>query len=325
MKKLITALFMTLMLSLTLNAAEVKQTKEIVLTTDNTIALRDSFNETSVAKLMAKATELNSKLPSGYPIYLFLYTPGGSIQDGLELFEMLKGLNRPVHTITLFSASMGFQTVQQLGERYILKYGTLMSHKARGGFSGEFGDGASQLDSRYGQWLRRIAIMDNDTVARTKGKQTLQSYRAAYAPELWMNGQEAVDQGYADEVVSVKCEESLAGKVESETFDFGFFAVEASFSSCPVRTAPLSVSAILSTNQGKMSVEQFAQKGGKYGTECRNAAEVKTSWNSDATTSVPAELCLVDGSITLDTLKKAMKEKSEYLRRDLKANVIYSY
>src|SRR5690606_3008535 len=178
--------------------------EELVLSSDNTLVLDDAFSGDVTVKLMEKATQMDSTLKSGYPMYLFLYTPGGSIQAGLELFEFLQGLNRPVHTVTLFAASMGFQTVQHLGERYIVKYGVLMSHKARGSFDGEFGGGISQLDSRYGLWLRRIQLMDAQTVERTGGKQTVKSYTDAYTPELWLNGEEAVEKGYADKVVTIK-------------------------------------------------------------------------------------------------------------------------
>ena len=109
---------------LTLNAqAKVKNYKkrEVVLSSDNTLVLNTSFNKRSVSKLMQTATAMDANLKSGYPMYLFMYTPGGGIQSSLELIEYLKGLNRPIHTVTLFAASMGFQTVQHLGKRYIMK------------------------------------------------------------------------------------------------------------------------------------------------------------------------------------------------------------
>ena len=159
LKKLL--LCLGLLVSLTVNA------KDITLTNTNTIILNDQVDSNSVSQVMQEVQKLDSTVKSGEPIYLFLNTPGGSIQDGLELMEYLNSLNRPIHTITLFAASMGFQIVQSQGERYILKNGILMSHKARGGISGEFGDGESQLDSRYKLWLNRILELDNVTVSRT--------------------------------------------------------------------------------------------------------------------------------------------------------------
>lgn len=322
MKKLMTLFLVSLALSTSLFAQDAsKKGSEITLTTDNLVIMRSDFNPSSVSKVIEETHALDSKLPSGYPIYLFLYTPGGSITAGLEMFEALKGLNRPVHTITLFAASMGFQTVQQLGKRYILKYGTLMSHKARGGFQGEFGDGESQLDSRYGQWLRLIGILDADTVARTNKKQTLQSYRAAYAPELWLNGEEAVKQGYADEVVTLKCDSELNKKETSQIFNLGFFSVEAFFAGCPLRTQPTKMSLVMETTEGSMSVDKFVQKGGKFGS-C-NVAPTTNSWGEEIA-STP-KLCAIDPSLTLEIMQKAKVDKQMSLSKELKNNVQYSY
>ena len=324
MKKLLMILSMLTISAISLAKETSKVGSEITLTHDNLIVLRTDFNQMSVGEVIARAHELDSKLPSGYPIYLFLYTPGGSIDAGLQMFEALKGINRPVHTVTLFAASMGFQTVQQLGKRYIVKYGTLMSHKARGGFSGEFGDGASQLDARYGQWLRRIEILDNDTVARTKGKQTLKSYRAAYASELWLNGEEAVKQGYADEVVTLKCDSELNKTTTSQTFDIMGFEIEAVFSGCPLITNPKSMKVNVETTEGKMSVEQFVQRNGKFGESCGTKVDNGFSYSLDNSTSKP-ELCLINKKITLEELYKAKNEKQMSLTKDLKNSVQYSY
>lgn len=323
MKKIITTI-LALMLNFSVSAAESKKATELLLTPDNTISLSGEVNAESVGKVMKKASEMNSSLPSGYPIYLFLNTPGGSIQDGLELFEYLKGVNRPVHTITLFAASMGFQTAQQLGTRYILRYGVLMSHKARGGFQGEFGDGMSQVDSRYGLWMRRIEMLDRDTVARTNGKQTLESYRTSYSSELWLNGQEAVDRGYADEVAVIKCSNELNAKTEEQEFSNGFFSVKATFSGCPINTSPLSVTANVVTNKGVMTVEDFSLKGGKFGSDCRSSEETSDRYGSEPTV-IKSELCLLDKAITLDQIKNTIKEKKDILKKDFKNRIIYSY
>ena len=319
MKKIMVTFF-ALMLSLSISA------KAIKLTVDNTAVLRSSFNANSVTKLKQDLLKLNANLKSGYPIYLVLYTPGGSIQKGLELFEFIQGLNRPVHTVTIFAASMGFQTVQSLGKRYILKYGVLMSHKARGGFSGEFGGGLSQLDSRYGMWLKRIDMLDKVTVARTNGKQTLKSYRASYDNELWLNGPEAVAKGYADEIAVVSCGTTLTEKEIAQTFNLGFLRVRVTFSACPIITSPLAIRGEILTNRGFMSTTDFLEKNGKFGKKCIDTAvSADKDYYGNVIPAVPSQLCAYDKSMTPNTIKLKMNKKEKFLNRDLRNHVEYSY
>jgi len=272
-------MFIVLLLSMLLTGASTfAQTKKvsnrIVLTKDNAAVLYGAVNGASVSDVMNQITKLDSSLKSGYPIYLFLYTPGGSVQDGLELAEFLKTVNRPVHTITLFAASMGFQLVQNANNRYILQNGILMSHKASGGFEGEFGDGNSQIDARYGLWMERIRELDLQTVKRTKGKQTLQSYRAAYQNELWLTGAQAVQRGYADRIVSVSCSAELSKEVRKQAFEAFMFKVNVTFSGCPLNTSPISIEVDLPTNKGTMAHSEFLQKGGVFMKDLKGAKDL---------------------------------------------------
>lgn len=215
----------------------------ISLTSDNLVILNGEVNSQSVSKAVTALLKLDKIKTFGRqkPIYLYLYSPGGSIQDGLELIEATKGLKRPVHTITMFAASMAFQIAQNLGDRLIFKNGTLMSHRASGSFEGSFGGQApSQLDKRYSFWLKRIDELDEQTVRRTKGKQTMESYRASYANETWITGTEAVKEGYADRIVSVACDETLDGTEPHSTMFMGM-QVHYETSKCPIITGLLNV------------------------------------------------------------------------------------
>lgn len=304
--------------------ASLTMAKEITLTKDNVLVLDDAFTAQSVAMLIQEARKKDADLKNGYPMYLFLNTPGGSIQAGLELIEALKGLNRPIHTITLFAASMGWQLVQHLGDRYVLNYGRLMSHKARGQIGGEFGGGHSQLDSRYGLWLRTIDLMDQQTVNRTGGKKTLQKYRSEYDNELWLNGAEAVSHGYADEIVTVKCEKTLDEQTRQTTMSFFGMTIDLTMSGCPIITYPVSVAANIRTNKGYMSMDDFLAKGGKFGSNCvkKSKPAVLSNYSGEVIKqAVESELCAMDESLDYDKIDKL---KNDTIKNSMSnKNVVY--
>lgn len=280
----------------------------VTLSDDNVIVLNDEVNGETIGKVVEAAKKLDAKMGiidkysgnSKKPIYLFLNTPGGSIQAGLELIEQLQSLKRPVHTVTSFAASMGFQIAQNLGKRYILKSGVLMSHRAYGGFEGSFGGQTpSPIDGIYGLWLSRLNEMDQQTVDRTAGKQTLESYQKQYAPDMWRTGSQAVSEGYADKVVKVTCDETLSG-VDTKTVMFmGLIPISYDLSKCPMNTAPMNIKVGIRTNKGITSVKEFTSKSGGFGYACL----------ADAAKN-PNQICATDLNLTLEKVYQAEKEFS---------------
>jgi ATP-dependent protease ClpP protease subunit len=232
MKKLLLAFAM---LSSALFASDAEK---VVLTKSNTLVFNEVFYSSTVANLSQRAQAMDAALPAKEPIYLILDTPGGSIQAGVEFCSFVAGLNRPVHTVSIFSASMGFHTAQCVkGTRYIFDQGILMSHKAYGGFEGEF---PGQLDSRYNMYLQRITDMDNLVVARTKGKYTLSSYRDLIENEYWCVGKKCVEHGFADSVLVAKCDNTLNGTrfqvLDKFLYDGMVIEIGAIMSNCPLIT-----------------------------------------------------------------------------------------
>jgi len=242
---------------------------KITLNKNNTVILNGEIDDASAATTIKSLMELDSgTFGKKKPIYLFVYSPGGSIQAGLELIEAAKGLDRQVDTITMFAASMAFQTVQNLGERLILKNGVLMSHRAAGGFEGNFGGQfPSQIDSRYSFWLHRLQELDEKTVERTNGKQTLQTYQDAYKNEAWWTGSQSLQFGYADRIVTLKCDDSLSG-TDVHHVSFMGIPVQYETSKCPLITAPMNVK--IEEQAKKMVTDENAEQIKKKFLESRD-------------------------------------------------------
>lgn len=223
---------LALMFSLSVSAAE-----PVSLNQDNTVFLKDMVEDDSITDVMA---DLSKRETNSEPVlYLVLDTPGGYVDSGLNLIHFLKGFKKPVKTITLFAASMGFQIAEgNPGDRLIVDTGTLMSHPMSGGEGGQFGVGMS-IENRTKAINETIKTMDQGVVARTNGKQTLESYQKAYDNELWTTGQNAVELGYADSVVDISCgNELLATNVVVDTREYigGSYALDIKYeySRCPL-------------------------------------------------------------------------------------------
>lgn len=273
----------------------------VTLTESNVLSLNNEVNADTMAALMSKALELDSKVKSNDPLYLVLYTPGGDIQAGLEAIEFLNSLNRPVHTVTIFSASMGFQMVQGLGNRYITHFGTLMAHKAKGSFQGEF---PGQLDSRYNYYLKKLGELDRITASKSRGKLTVDSFKALYENEYWIDGFDAVDAGLADGEVIVKCDQSLNG-THDDTIEFFGMKITLVFSNCPMITSPVAVGTKMATNKGTMTVEEFV---------ARHGVIERPNFVTSITTDIP--IAIMDKGVTIEMIQNKVKEiKTKYSKR----------
>jgi len=118
----------------------------VEITAENSVVLRGAMTELSTSKVLSEIILKDRDLPAGEPLYLYIDSPGGEIVSGTQMIEGIKGLSREVITITQFSASMAFITVQSLGKRLIMPSGVLMSHRAKGGVEGQI---PGEMDTRY--------------------------------------------------------------------------------------------------------------------------------------------------------------------------------
>lgn len=256
MIKTFLAAALTFMMSVSVLAAP----RVIELNDKNTVVMRVAFTDESVSKVVSELVAKDAALPPGVPIYLFMDTPGGSVTAGMDLIQAAKGIGREIKTITSFAASMGFITVQNLGERIILPYGVLMSHRASGGVQGQI---PGEIDTRYVFWSAYIKQVMSDVAVRLK--MTPEQYEARHYNEWWTTGDTSVEQGVADNVASVKCGKSMTGTTK-ETVSTIFGSVNVTYSKCPLVKAPLSVDmkGIAFQNMSPVEHREFLQATSAY-------------------------------------------------------------
>lgn len=217
------------------NVAFSQELRTIVLTDKNTVTFNDEFNPMSVAQKQKELFELAASSPES-DLYLVVDSPGGSVFAGSLFIDTVKALNKNVHTISIFSASMAYHTVQGLGKRFILPSGMLMSHRAAvGGLGGQF---PGELNTRIKMLMDSTEELDR--VAANRVGISLEDYKKLIHDELWLTGAEAVKQKHADEVVRAVCDKSLQGSYNKEIRTF-FGNINVEFSKCPLITGPLSI------------------------------------------------------------------------------------
>lgn len=206
----------------------------ILLTENNSVVFNQKVTE---AYASAKALEVITKSRKASPIFLVLDTPGGSVMAGLRFVDIIKATNIPIHTITVFAASMGYQFVQQLGTRYILNSGVLMSH--RGAISGLSGQVPGELNSRLSHIEALLNRMSEDAAKRVGVSKEV--YEALVINELWLSGKDAVAKNHADQIANVKCSDELIKGSYKQDLNTLFGKVTLKFSKCPMISFPVGV------------------------------------------------------------------------------------
>lgn len=211
--------------------------EKIILTEDNSITFNQAFTSLYVAQKQLEVMVKSAKLPKNKPLFIVMDTPGGSVPAGLNFIDTVNSLDRKVHTITIFAASMGYQTVQELGTRYITRSGILMSH--RGSLSGLSGQVPGEINTRLSH-IERILDDMNKRAAKRTGM-SLKNYKDAIQNELWLSGEEAVAQNHADKIANVSCDQKLIKGTTETQLNTIFGPVSLKFSKCPLISEPVEV------------------------------------------------------------------------------------
>jgi ATP-dependent Clp protease protease subunit len=147
--------------------------------------------------IQAQLLYLDSTDP-GKDIQLYFNTPGGSVYDGLGIYDTMQYISADIATIcTGMAASMGaiLLTAGKKGKRSALKHSRIMIHQPMGGAEGNASD--IEITAREIVKLKKEL---HEIIALHSGNPYEKVEKDADR-DYWMTSQEAKDYGMIDEIL----------------------------------------------------------------------------------------------------------------------------
>lgn len=133
------------------------------------------------------------------PVTLYINSPGGEVQSGLALYDVMQAVSCPVHTVCLgMAASMAALLFIAGDERQMLPHSRVMIHDPLIG--GGLGGSALSVKARADD-LMRIRDITANVIARHTGM-ALEQVFALTASDTYFEAEQAVAQGLADRIVT---------------------------------------------------------------------------------------------------------------------------
>ncbi len=134
------------------------------------------------------------------PISMYVKSPGGSVYDGLAVYDVMQYIKCPVHTyVAGWAASMGSFIAQagEPGHRYILPRAMTMIHQPSSGTRGKVSDMEIDLieSIRIKKEMTELYVKHN-----SKGK-TYEDFVQLLDRDKWLTAAQAVELGLADHIV----------------------------------------------------------------------------------------------------------------------------
>lgn len=167
------------------------------LLNERIIFLNEDVNEHTASIVVAQLLHLAYE-DSKKDIKLYINSPGGSVYDGLAIYDTIQYIRPDVVTIGIgLQASMGAFLLSSgtKGKRFALPNSRIMIHQPSGGTQGKMTD--QEITLREGLFLKQRL---NEILAKNTG-QKLSKIEKDMERDFWMGGNEAIEYGIIDEVI----------------------------------------------------------------------------------------------------------------------------
>lgn len=166
------------------------------LLNDRIIMLTEEVNNASASVVVAQLLYLEAQDPTK-DISLYINSPGGSVTDGLAIYDTMQYIKCDVSTICMgMAASMGafLLAAGAKGKRYALPNADIMIHQPSGGAQGQATD--MEIHTKHILDIKRKL---NEILAANTG-QPVDVIAKDTNRDNFMTAQQALDYGLIDKV-----------------------------------------------------------------------------------------------------------------------------
>ena len=167
------------------------------LLNDRIIYLGEDVNPTTAGLVVAQLLYLEAQDPDK-DIQLYINSPGGSVTDGMAIYDTMQYIKCDVSTICVgMAASMGafLLSAGAKGKRMVLPNAEIMIHQPSAGTQGQITDMAIHLKR-----LETIKARMNRIMAENTGR-SIEEVTAACERDNFMSAEEAQAFGLIDRVL----------------------------------------------------------------------------------------------------------------------------
>jgi len=177
---------------------------------DRIVMLQGVVEDYSANLIVAQLLYLESA-NSEKPIKMFINSPGGSVTAGLAIYDTMQFIKCPVHTYVMGQAcSMGSFLAQagEPGKRFVLPESRTMIHRVSSGTPGTSGSvhvQELQMEDTIRHFEESKKVNQRLTELYVKHNTAGKTYEQLFETmkfDTFLTAQEAVDNGFADKVVT---------------------------------------------------------------------------------------------------------------------------
>jgi len=162
------------------------------------IFLGSEVKDENANAICAQMLLLNAEDPHK-DIYLYINSPGGSVDSGMAIYDTMNWISNDVATVAMgLAASMGqfLLCAGEKGKRYALPHARIMMHQPSGGMGGSASD--IKIQAQQSLHIKKVLF---ELISQHTG-QPLEQVETDADRDRWFTAAQAKDYGFIDHVIT---------------------------------------------------------------------------------------------------------------------------